>query len=213
MAYANLTEEQTKDLNDLQLLLSSELVPERDREFANSLLSSYEKYGTLSPKQIPWLAKLAARAMLSEEVEEVQLKGDLNAIRVMMEFAKQNLKYPKIRLQTVSGEPVVISIAGPKSKAPGSLNITDGRPYGSNKWYGRVRKDGVFEPGAAAHSEAGERVMALLNDLAQSPEQVASAHGHMSGSCCFCNKTLTDPQSVKVGYGPTCAKVYGLKWG
>ena len=28
--------------------------------------------------------------------------------------------------------------------------------------------------------------------------------------CCFCGKALTDPNSRSLGYGPDCAKLYGL---
>lgn len=33
------------------------------------------------------------------------------------------------------------------------------------------------------------------------------------GTCCYCNKPLEDPDSKKVGYGPICAKRWGLPWG
>lgn len=40
-----------------------------------------------------------------------------------------------------------------------------------------------------------------------------AAYAHESGNCCFCNRLLTTTESVSMGYGPHCAKRYGLPWG
>ena len=39
------------------------------------------------------------------------------------------------------------------------------------------------------------------------------AYAFESGNCCFCNRTLTTPESCAVGYGPSCAEKHGLPWG
>ena len=31
-----------------------------------------------------------------------------------------------------------------------------------------------------------------------------------TGICRFCRRTLTDPRSVQIGYGPDCAQMHGL---
>lgn len=41
----------------------------------------------------------------------------------------------------------------------------------------------------------------------------AALHGKMTGKCCFCNSPLIDQKSTDVGYGPVCAKHYGLPHG
>jgi len=205
-------QEQVDAINDLRTLLEGNLVNEKDRTFAGDLLSCYDKKGSLSCSQWVWVPRLVHRAIEGDEPETVKLDGDLSGMLVMFEFAKQSLKYPKVRLQLHDGSPVVLSVSGLKAKQPGTVNVTDGKPYGSNKWYGRVDKSGTFQLGHHKYPEINQ-VIALLNNFAKDPQQAAAAHGHLSGSCCFCNKSLTDPKSVKVGYGPTCAKTFGLKWG
>lgn len=41
----------------------------------------------------------------------------------------------------------------------------------------------------------------------------AAEFGHAVGMCVFCGRTLTDPRSVEVGYGPVCADYHSLPWG
>lgn len=41
----------------------------------------------------------------------------------------------------------------------------------------------------------------------------AAAFGHQFGMCVFCGRTLTDEDSVEVGYGPVCAENNGLPHG
>jgi hypothetical protein len=53
----------------------------------------------------------------------------------------------------------------------------------------------------------------LLDALAADPERVAAAYGKHTGQCCFCGSALSDGRSVAVGYGPICAKHYGMAWG
>lgn len=199
-------------MHDLKLLLEADLVEEDDRVFAHSLVSQFDKQGDLSPKQWPWVEKLALRAITGTENIEMKLAGDLKQMLVLFEFAKNKLKYPKVRLQTPSGLPVVLSLAGPKAKKPGTINVTDGKAYGSNRWYGRISVDGVYQKGHMQYPELDE-VVEVVNQFSADPQQAASAHGHLSGHCCFCGKALTDKKSVDVGYGPSCAKVYGLPHG
>lgn len=118
------------------------------------------------------------------------------------------LKYPKIRLQTCDGSPVVLLRAGDKSKYTGQIMVTDGRPYGANTYYGRVDTAGTFFP-ASLSSE----VQNLLMRLSADPAGVASEYGRLTGNCCFCGLKLTDQRSTAVGYGPICADKFGLAWG
>lgn len=119
------------------------------------------------------------------------------------------LKYPKIRLQTRTGSPVVLARAGVKSKYTGQVLITDGAPFGSNIYFGRVGMDGVFYP-SQVQSPA---VIELLERLSADPVAVASEYGRLTGHCCFCELPLKDARSTAVGYGPVCAEKFGLAWG
>jgi hypothetical protein len=119
------------------------------------------------------------------------------------------LKWPKIRLQTRTGAPVVLARAGDKSRYTGQVMITDGRPFGANTYYGRVGMDGVFNP-SQVESPA---VVELLERLSADPVAVASEYGRLTGQCCFCGLPLKDARSTAVGYGPVCAEKFGLAWG
>ena len=52
-----------------------------------------------------------------------------------------------------------------------------------------------------------------MNDSNRATATESAAFGHMVGRCCFCSHEIDTPESVKAGYGPTCAVKYGLPWG
>ncbi len=134
---------------------------------------------------------------------------NVSGVFALFETAISNsLKYPKIRLQTSNGQNVVLSRAGDKSKYTGQIQITDGRPYGANTYFGRIDKDGIFHV-----STLDASVSALLARLSDNPADVASEYGRLTGQCCFCGLALKDARSTAVGYGPICADKFGLAWG
>lgn len=185
------------------------LIPQmspRDQAFAVSLVNQSTKRG-LSPKQQEWVEKLVNKVNGKDVVvaEQIDVTGILN----LLQTAGQKLKYPKVRLATASGDKVVLGIAGEKSNYAGSVMITDGGPYGSNRFYGRVSPTGEFVPGRNNTDE----VTALLKMFAADPATVASRIGKQLGSCCFCGRKLNTTESLDVGYGSTCAQKYNLPWG
>lgn len=134
--------------------------------------------------------------------------GVFNGIVELLDMAHESLKYPKVRL-VVDGGDVVLARAGDKSRRPGVINITDGRPYGANTWYGRIERDGAI----VASRSITDAIVDELVRLSADPAKVAAGHGKLTGSCCFCGKSLETDESLAVGYGPTCAKNYKLPWG
>lgn len=116
---------------------------------------------------------------------------------------------PKITLETADGRTVILAVAGERSRAPGSINVTDDRRYPDNTWYGRIETDGGWRAGRAADAA----VLDLLRRFAADPAAVAAEYGRTMGSCCFCRRPLTDPRSILVGYGPECAARWSLPWG
>ena len=89
------------------------------------------------------------------------------------------------------------------------MMLTDGQQYPSNKYFGRIDGDGGLNAGKDLNDSVKQLVYALANE----PAKVAEVYGKKTGSCCFCNTKLTDGKSVAVGYGPVCAKNFGLVWG
>lgn len=179
---------------------------------AYSLVSQYIKKGqhdgSLSEKQWKFVNSLVTQATKPAvfSTDAATPVGDFSGVIDLFLVAKKHLKYPKVSLVTVDGEIVQLSMAGDRSKFPGTINVTDGGSYGQNTWYGRVNTAGDFQNTSAATSE----VIGLLKQLADNPHLAASFHGKQTNVCCFCSKYLTFVNSVTVGYGEICAGHWGL---
>jgi hypothetical protein len=197
------------------LLLKEQLakLPLKDQDFAASLLEQLERKGKLSEKQWFWVDTLAARISAGPAEPVTQEVGDFAGVIALFQKARRHLRYPRIWLQLADGRPLALALAGPNSSRAGWVNMTDGRPFGQNLFYGRVSPAGHWEMGQAIDEIVGDRVAELLHRLAAEPEQVAASYGKLTGCCCFCTSQLSDPKSTEVGYGPVCAKRWGLPWG
>lgn len=195
-------------MEEVVVWLSDVVKNQPNNEFARSINRAVSGgYG--SSKQEFW-----ARVIVSEKHPEFNGGGvsrpepkteavDVSAIVELLDTAKENLKWPKIRLHGLS-----FSLAGERAKAPGTVNVTDGGPYGRNEWYGRIERDGTWTLSAKATPEIIERVKAFAAD----PAKVGGEHGHTHGECCFCGTALSDERSTHHGYGPTCAKNWKLPY-
>jgi len=175
--------------------------------FARDLCAQFDRRG-LSDKQVAWVYRLLDRC--ENPAPPAAPLGDVTPIVRLFERAKgAGLRFPKIRLRASDGTRVVLGMAGDRAKVPGSLSITDGGAYGMGRYFGRITRDGAF----TASSSCTPAVTATLRELAEDPAGRAAIHGHASGSCCFCGRTLDDARSTAVGYGPVCAEKFGLPWG
>jgi len=137
------------------------------------------------------------------------------AIVKLMHTAKLHIAWPKIRLHSLINNgikdeelTIQLSVAGNKAQFPNSINITDGKPYGESKFYGRILVDGQLK--LRIESDIIEHELELF---AENPAGYAKLYSDVTGNCMFCSRLLTDPQSVVVGYGPVCAAHYGLPHG
>lgn len=182
------------------------LLPTRDHDFANSLLTAARSKSGLTERQAYWAQKLIDRAATPETPKTVV---SVAGIIELISKATDKLKYPKIRLTADNGQRVVLSVAGPKSKYVGSVMVTDGRPFGQNVYFGRISTNGEITESTSMIPE----VMALLVKFAADPAGVSAAIGKRFGHCCFCARKLDTTESLAVGYGPNCADKYNLPWG
>lgn len=177
----------------------------------------------LSDKQLYWVAKLTERAS-APKAEATQV-GDIAPIVALIQRAKSKLKWPALIIPTSGPDNLRISIAGPASRQPGTINVTtdtkfDGsgermgpwqnQRFGQRAWAGRITEDGVFHPGRDLSPNAVQNVTRALQAFAADPAGVAASYGHRTGHCCFCGKFLTDRVSTSLGYGPVCADNWGL---
>jgi len=96
-----------------------------------------------------------------------------------------------------------------RSKNPGAISLNDGGAFGSDTWYGSINTDGTFRPTKACPAA----VKAIVAEFAKDPGAYAATYGKGTSRCCFCAKEITTAESKTVGYGPVCAKNYGLPWG
>lgn len=182
--------------------------PKITSAFARSLVITNEMNGRdLSIKQWAWVHIIVVEAETPREDDREVVS--LPQIRSMIDKAAETLKFPKINLTTPEGQRVRLSRSGDGSRRPGVIHITDGRPYGSNTYWGSIDLDGSW----TINSNTPDDVRSLLVSFDRDPQAAATAYGRTSGSCSFCSRQLTDGRSVAMGYGPTCADKFGLPWG
>jgi hypothetical protein len=186
-----------------------EKLTKSDASFASSLVGNFARWGNLSDKQMHWVETLIQRATAPKPAPTAAATVSFQPIQDLFDKAAQKLKRIKVKLQDTDGTPVVFSRAGAASKYAGQIMITDGKPFGENKFFGRIDTDGSFY----ATRSAGAGVMSLVQDFACDPAGTAGKYGRLTGGCSFCKQGLTDERSLKVGYGPVCAKHFGLAWG
>lgn len=172
-----------------------------DKEtFARDLLDAYARNGRLTDSQLVWGHVLAVRAVASRTV-------NLSRVLTMFRAATSpKSSWPKLQFK-FGAHDITLSLAGPRSRYAGGVIITDGRSFRQNQFFGAIDVAGVFSAGRDCHPE----VTAFLERFNSDPAAVISEYGRRTGECIFCAMELKDECSVHVGFGPHCAKVWGLK--
>lgn len=190
----------------MKLSSLKEKIAVRDLEFARSLVTNFNKYGRLSDKQIYFVEQIINRAE-APAPEVVQLS--VTRILDMFANAAVTLRRIKVTLKDAAGQKVVFKRAGSTSSYAGQIMISDGEAFGTAQFFGRIELNGRYVPS----SKATDTIKALIKEFSEDPEATAGKYGRLTGGCCFCSKPLNDQRSLVVGYGPVCAKHFGLKWG
>lgn len=177
----------------------------RDAEFAQSLISQYDRRGSLSDKQWPWVERLVERTLPKPEPKADVL--GLTKLTELFDKASENLQRPQVAFSCSAGE-FVVTKAGDASRNPGHLYVKDV----CGTYLGKVNPRGqLFIARDATHTHGD--VFQALEAFAEDPAEKAAAYGRATGNCCFCRRALTDTRSVEVGYGPICAERWSLPWG
>ena len=132
--------------------------------------------------------------------ERRQQALDLGAIRAFIQAAKdRGLKAPKLRVLDADGRAELTLGLTVVGHNPGSVSVKRNGSY-----IGLIRQDGgtrgAITPELAAHLQA----------VAADPAAAAKRYAVLMCRCSFCGLALTDAGSVEVGYGPVCAKHWGL---
>lgn len=200
-----------------------ELRSDGDRRFAASLCQQFwTKRGNISPKQIEWVHKLLDRASMPAEPQAIPGApiGNPAGIFALLQRAATRLQRAAIVLlidrEVVSQDQMIrITLAGPNSRLPGCIFVTSYLAEAGNrrKYYGHLNAQGMFAPRAGMDPEVIRKTVETLKMFALDPVGVAHEHGRLTGKCCFCRIGLDDPRSTARGYGPICARNWGLPWG
>ena len=77
-------------------------------------------------------------------------------------------------------------------------------------YHGRINESGLLLKSRHYNEDV---VDDLLKALATDPSATIAAFGAKTGRCAACGRPLKTKESTTHGYGPTCAKNYGLVWG
>jgi hypothetical protein len=171
-------------------------------DFATSLTNALGQYGHLTDGQTAAVrrciegdkAKAAVHAAAAAQqavVAAAAPRVNTDALREAFAKAAGALKRPKLHFGTF-----VVSLAPAGGKNPGALYVKDD----SDLYLGKIL-DGKF----LSSRECSDAVRAEVISLVEDPLSAAKAYGLRTGSCCVCNRELTDPVSVANGIGPICA--------
>lgn len=141
-------------------------------------------------------------------VEDSPQEIEAHALLALFDKAAGRVKYPKVSFGEGDAS-VKFTRSGIRASQPYTVNVTDGKPFGENKWFGRIERDGKFKPSSSCTQEVIDQIEAFnLN-----PARYSAERGRESGNCVYCRQTLSDNRSLSVGYGKTCSGTYGLPWG
>lgn len=185
------------------LIISYDKLDSRGQEFAGDLIQGFQNTGALSAKQWEWVGKLVAR------VEGAQpLYGNFNPIHVAFQIAGEHLQCPKVRLVTEEGRFVQLNFY-PETKTI-KVMVDGWQGHGYRKFAGVIEND-MIKP--YDRERLSDDVRMAIETLANDPIGAAKAFAAKLGCCMYCGNRLSDDESKRRGYGPTCASHYNLPWG
>jgi hypothetical protein len=162
-----------------------------------------------------WKTVRAIRASRDDSTRTTQTtdEGTHVGIVEMMHRANGRLKKTKITLETDSGNILSMTVC-PETKRDGTptanplaIYLKNGGEWNAD-YLGQIRTTGAL----ALRGNASADYVRLLDDLSEDPVAAIARHGHKTGRCCMCNAKLKTHESTTHGYGPVCAKNFGLPW-
>ena len=165
---------------------------------------------TMSAKFGGWCKSCKSEIDVGAEIiwsrENGARHSTLGACEVAKAKRDRGLKYPKLRVLDSDGSSeLVLGLTGNRSKVPGSVTVKRDGEY-----LGLVRPTGEAFGAWDAPELFDAKLIVHLVQLAENPAIAAKEYAGLVGACSFCGSTITDEGSVEVGYGPVCAKNWGL---
>lgn len=189
-------------MTDQRITALQEALPrmsDQDRAFGECLLGHLELQNSLTEREWFWMGELARRY---PPPVAVQLEGNLGPMVAMLVMAQTKLLEPKVRLiaQYDEGKQDFDNILLSMNSREGYVLVE------APGIRAKITGDGVL----VSRQVLPNYIIKALNEFSKDPIQSATAYGRRTGRCCFCYTKLEDERSVRVGYGPVCAKNYGL---
>lgn len=182
----------------LEAAINAGDIQPRDIDFARSLLAGFAKWRSFTPRQEPHVIRLITPAAAPAQPTLADVSGIL---RLLNRAKARGLKRPGFTLKSAASE-LRLSLAPDTGKNPGYVYVKVDGAYA-----GKIAPDGKLTTNTVLVN------IPLLSQMAADPAATAASHGHQTGACCFCSRSLDDPRSVAVGYGPVCADKYELPYG
>jgi hypothetical protein len=177
-----------------------------EKSFVSSCQEQHGKGRSMTPKQLNILQRIYDYSQPTASAV-----GPYSPMVSLLSRAGQKLKYPKVTFVVSQFTNLTISLAPKTGKNPGSIYLKAIRTMDED-YIGKVSPQGGLQF-ARSTSESDEalftRFLTMLND---DPVNAARDHGAKTGNCCFCHLPLKTEISTAHGYGPTCAKNWGLPW-
>jgi hypothetical protein len=122
------------------------------------------------------------------------------------------LKYPSVTLANAHYGPIVVKLAGDRSKHRGDCWVMDQGKYPNTTIFGRITRNGEYLRYMDGPNEQLQKLHAMIEQLIVEPVKTVIENASLTGYCCFCMQKLSDARSTNHGYGPICAKNYELPW-
>lgn len=171
--------------------------------FAADLAASFDKWGSLSDKQLAAAQRMLIKIEESRAKRQAERKAeaapvDMVKIVEAFEVAKSNgLKKPSYRFNGVT-----LSLAPANGRNAGAIYVKTHGDYA-----GKI-VDGKFQPVRFYADDT--KLVETLQEIASDPRGKAIDYGRETGNCCVCDRLLTDPKSIDAGIGPVCASKWGF---
>ena len=191
-------------------------LPANDRPFAYSLVGAASGPRGLSEKQAMWLRKMADRIVNPKAATKPVEVGDISGLVALFAKARESgAQWPKLRAIMDDDTVLTLRLAGEKSKHVGQIMVTSGKQE-NRLYYGRVDQAGAFHASQQPNEKQLAACVPVLKAVATDPAAQGTAYAQRTGHCAFCALPVgegEDKRSIEAGYGPDCAKKWGLPWG
>lgn len=179
------------DVSTLRALAS------RDHTFA-AMLADFNAHGALTAAQVQ---QLNGRPVQAAQQQALPLQAEVSAIERAIAHAKsKGVTQPIIRAFGMNFMPADPQRAQPVNRD--AIFITAAGERGA--YLGKILRGQVL-PSAAATRLDVDNIQLAVRD----PLEAAVRYGRETGRCSICDRTLSNPESIKLGIGPICRSKFG----